>query len=426
MEDLYKYFRESKGVSIDTRTISGGELFFCLKGERFNGNVYASKALELGAYYVVVDDPEYFVENVNMLLVEDSLKTLQALSFYHRSKMNCKLLGITGTNGKTTTKELIYAVLSTHFRCIATIGNLNNHIGVPLTLLRIKEDDQVAVIEMGANHINEIAELSELASPDYGIITNIGRAHLEGFGSFENIIEAKTALYRRIEQKKGLVFVNADDALLMEKVPKVELITYGQAKEAHIKVELIETESRLKFKWKAYEIQTQLFGDYNLSNAAAAIAVGYLFGMPENKIIQALENYVPSNNRSQFVKGENNDLVLDAYNANPDSMKQALGFFMKSDNQFKVVILGDMLELGDYEEREHKALLDRLVDSNIESLFLVGPAFAHFKEDYPKFKFYQNSDALAAYLLAHPIKDAVVLLKGSRGIGLEILKKQLL
>ena len=426
MEDLYKYFRESKGISIDTRTISGGELFFCLKGERFNGNIYATKAVELGAHYVVVDDPEYFVEASNMILVEDSLETLQALSSYHRSQMNCKVLGITGTNGKTTTKELIAAVLSSHFKCIATIGNLNNHIGVPLTLLRIKEDDQVAVIEMGANHINEIAELSELASPDYGIITNIGRAHLEGFGSFENIIEAKTALYRKIEQKAGLVFVNADDALLMKKLPRVEFVTYGQAKEAHIKVELIESDSQLKFKWKTYELQTQLFGAYNLSNAAAAIAVGYLFGVPENKIIKALEAYTPSNNRSQFVKGENNDLILDAYNANPDSMKQALGFFMKSDNQSKVVILGDMLELGDFEKQAHKDLLEGLTDSYLEQVYLVGPAFAHFKKDYPKFNFFKNSDALAVYLLENPIKEAIILLKGSRGIGLEVLKKQLL
>ena len=426
MENLYKYFKESKGISIDTRTIGGGELFFCLKGERFNGNVYAAKAIEQGAYYVVVDDPEYYVKDAKMLLVEDSLKTLQALSFYHRSQMNCKLLGITGTNGKTTTKELIATVLSSHFKCIATIGNLNNHIGVPLTLLRIKEDDQVAVIEMGANHIKEIAELSDLASPDYGIITNIGRAHLEGFGSFENVIQAKTALYRKIEQKAGLVFVNADDALLMEKLPRVELVTYGQAKEARIKVELIKSENHLKFKWKTYEIQTQLFGDYNLSNAAAAIAVGYLFGVPENKIIKALEGYTPSNNRSQFVKGIKNDLILDAYNANPDSMKHALGSFMKSDYKHKVVILGDMLELGDYEEYEHRALLERLVVSNLESVFLVGPAFAHFKKDYPKFNFYQNSNSLSDYLIENSIREAVVLLKGSRGIGLEVLKKQLL
>ncbi len=212
----------------------------------------------------------------------------------------------------------------------------------------------------------------------------------------------------------------------MEKLPKPELITYGQAKDANIKIELVKSENHLRFKWKAYEIQTQLFGDYNLSNAAAAIAVGYVFGVPETKIIKSLEEYTPSNNRSQFVKGENNDLILDAYNANPDSMKQALGSFMKSAYTPKVVILGDMLELGDYEAQEHKALLERLADSNIESVFLVGPAFAHFKKDYPEFNFYQNSNSLVTYLTGNPIKQAVVLLKGSRGIGLEVLKKHLL
>jgi len=426
MENLYKIFNESKGVSIDTRSIKGGELFFCIKGERFNGNVYASKAIELGVHFVVVDDPEYFVEDAKMLLVKNSLKTLQALAFYHRQQMDCQLVGITGTNGKTTTKELIAVVLSSHFNCMATKGNLNNHIGVPLSLLRISNEDHVAVIEMGANHVNEIAELCELASPDYGIITNIGRAHLEGFGSFDNIIETKTALYRKIEQNKGLIFINADDSLLLKEVPKVKMISYGQSADAHVKVELLESQRHLQFKWKSYEVQTQLFGSYNLTNAAAAIAVGQFFDVPEEKIVKALEDYSPSNNRSQYVKGNSNDLILDAYNANPDSMKEALGFFLRSGHKHKVLVLGDMLELGEFENKEHEDLLDFLIDFGVEKIFLVGPAFSNFKAVYPKYKFFIDSNSLSAYLTKNPIKNAVILLKGSRGIGLEVLKKQLL
>ena len=426
MKDLYKIFKQSQGISIDTRTIKGGELFFCLKGERFNGNKYAQKALELKACYVVIDDPEYYVDNGKMLLVDDSLKTLQELSYYHRSQLSCDIIGITGTNGKTTTKELITQVLSSHLRCVSTIGNLNNHIGVPLSLLRITNDTDVAVIEMGANHPGEIKDLCELVSPSYGIITNIGKAHLEGFGTYETIIDTKMALYKKIEENAGHLFINTDDTLLMDKAPEVSLITYGQRNKVDVNVDLLESEGALAFVWKSYHIRTQLFGDYNLYNVAAAIAVGMTFGVPEEKMTAALEEYTPSNNRSQFLKGDHNSLILDAYNANPESMRQAITFFEKSDIKQKTMILGDMFELGTYQKEEHQKVLDYINDSAIKNIFLVGNAFFQFKEEYPQFKYFFDSEQLRDYLKINPIKDQQILLKGSRGIGLEVLKDILL
>ena len=426
MKDLYKIFKQSQGISIDTRTIKGGELFFCLKGDRFNGNKYAKKALELKAYYVVIDDPEYYVDNGKMLLVDDSLKTLQELSYYHRKQLSCHIIGITGTNGKTTTKELVTEVLSSHLKCISTIGNLNNHIGVPLSLLRITSDSDVAVIEMGANHPGEIRALCELVSPSHGIITNIGKAHLEGFGSYRNIIDTKIALYHKIEKNSGRIFINADDSLLMEKVPEVSLITYGQKNNTDVTVELLESEGQLEFMWESHTIKTQLFGDYNLYNAAAAIAVGITFGVPSDKIVAALKNYSPSNNRSQFLKGDNNNLILDAYNANPESMKQAIVFFEKSKIKQKTMILGDMFELGSFQKEEHQKILDHIKGSPIKRVFLVGTAFSQFKEEYPQFRYFEDSNLLMTYLEINPIKDQQILLKGSRGIGLEVLKDILL
>jgi len=426
MKTLYRKYEESSGVSIDTRSISGGELFFCLKGENFNGNKFALQALDKGASYVVVDDADYFIEGKSMLLVDDSLKTLQNLSKYHRQKIKGKIIGITGTNGKTTTKELVSAVLTTHFDCLSTNGNFNNHIGVPLTLLRIKKDTELSVVEMGANHPNEIEELCEWVQPDFGLITNIGKAHLEGFGSFQNIIETKTALYRKVKQLNGTLFVNADDVLLMEKSEGVNRETYSSKIPSDFKVELEDSDGKLKFQWRGNIIQTQLFGEYNLYNAAAAITIGSYFKVPVSDIINALEEYSPSNNRSQFEIGENNELILDAYNANPDSMKQALNNFSASKAKNKAVILGDMLELGSFEEMEHKSILDLSNSINIDRAFFVGPAFYFQKENYPQFQFFKDNIEAKKYFEENLMTDYRILLKGSRGIKLEILKEQLL
>ncbi len=417
MKKLYKKFEQSTGVSIDTRSIKGGELFFCLKGEHFNGNEFAAQALKTGASFVVVDDVNFYVENMEMLLVEDSLKALQQL--------NIPIIGMTGTNGKTTTKELVDAVLSTHLQTLSTDGNFNNHIGVPLTLLRIKKEHQIAVIEMGANHLGEIEDLCNISQPNFGLITNIGRAHLEGFGSFDNIIQTKTELYRAIQHNSGTLFVNADDDLLMKESDKIKRVEYSSQSLSDVMLKLDKSDGNLRFFWNEISVQTKLFGEYNLYNAAAAIAIGEYFDIPTEKIVNALEGYTPSNNRSQLEKGVNNELILDAYNANPDSVKQSLSFFNQANSNKKAVILGDMLELGEFEEDEHEKVLELLNSMSFEQVFLVGPAFNRIKDTYPKFLYFADNISAQTYFRNNPLKGYRILLKGSRGIRLEVLKDQL-
>lgn len=426
MEDLYKRFLKSTGVSIDTRNIEGGELFFCIKGERFNGNKFAEKALDAGVAFVIVDDVDYYKEDLPMLLVEDTLVCLQNLAKHHRDQLDIPVIGITGTNGKTTTKELVHAVLSSQFNTLSTNGNFNNHIGVPLTLLRIKPEHEIAVIEMGANHLGEIAELCEMSKPNLGLITNIGRAHLEGFGSFENIIETKTALYHSVLKNKGILFVNADDDLLINKAHNSECKFYSTDNESNTQLRLIDSSGQLKFQWRSFMVNTKLFGEYNLFNAAAAIAIGQYFSIPANKIIESIEDYQPSNNRSQFEQGKNNDLILDAYNANPDSVKQALLHFGKAENKKQAVILGDMLELGEFEHNEHKKILESLLQMSLDKVFLVGAVYYRMKESYPLFNFFRDNIEAQEYFQMNGIEGYRILLKGSRGISLEILKDQLL
>ncbi len=426
MKDIYQKYIQSTGVSIDTRSINEGELFFCLKGDRFNGNKFASQALKAGAKYVVLDDAEYYIENTAMILVEDSLKTLQDLSAYHRKQLNIPVIGITGTNGKTTTKELIHAVLSSHYNTLSTNGNFNNHIGVPLTLLRINEEHEIAVIEMGANHLGEIAELCNMVQPNFGIITNIGHAHLEGFGSFSNIIKTKIALYHAVKQSAGLVFVNQSDQLLLNESKSLRKVSYGISQDADCNVQLISKTLSLQMLWGKRKIKTKLFGHYNLYNAAAAIAIGQYFKVVDNDIVDSLEAYQPSNNRSQIEEGENNELILDAYNANPDSMKGALNFFNCVDYNRKAVVLGDMLELGDFEEKEHRKILELLEKKNFNFVMLVGPIFYNFKDEFRQFYFQKDSMSTEKYFVSNPLEDYKILLKASRGIKLEILKETLL
>ena len=427
MKDLYQVYKRSKAVSIDTRTIKGGELFFCLKGDHFNGNKFALQALEKGASFVVVDDePFYSKDDKRMIFVKDSLKSLQSLAKYHREQLKIPLIGITGTNGKTTTKELVSVVLGAQLNCLFTQGNYNNHIGVPLTLLRITENHEVAVVEMGANHPHEIVDLCQLAQPNLGLITNIGRAHLEGFGSFENIIETKTALYRSVEKNSGLLFVNADDDLLMNKSLGAKRIEYSSAKNSDVQLKVEPSDTYLKFRWDGHIVQTQLFGEYNLYNAAAAISIGKYFNIPKTQIIQSLERYQPSNNRSQIERGKNNTLILDAYNDNPDSMKQALRNFSFLRAPKKAMVLGDMLELGSYEKAEHESILQLSESLNIELVFFIGPAFYFHQSSYPQFVFFKDNLEAKEYFKINHLIDYRILLKGSRGIKLEILKEDLL
>ncbi len=397
-------------------------MFFALKGPNFNANSFAEEALEKGSSFALVDDPEV-IANERMLLVPDVLKALQELGTHHRRQFSIPVIGITGSNGKTTTKELIHAVLSTDRITLATIGNLNNHIGVPLTLLRLTPEHEIAIIEMGANKPGDIAELAAIAEPTHGLITNIGKAHLEGFGGTEGVIRTKTELYNDIRRHTGLLFVNSDDKLLMEKSEGIERILYGTGDQAQWRGKDITTGAFMALRWEhdgatSPEVNTKLIGAYNLTNALVAVCIGGTFGVPDDTIAGALTSYSPSNNRSQFIDTGRNQLILDAYNANPSSMRVALENFasMKSDRP-KLAVLGDMLELGTVSRAEHEAMVSLVNELKVDTLF-VGPLFLEVAGD--------NSSALdataaAAELKQRNITDHLILIKGSRGIKLETL-----
>lgn len=422
---LHASFLRSTGACTDTRQLKPGGMFFALKGPNFNANGFAQQALAGGCAFAVVDDPAVAADD-RCLLVPDVLKALQALGTYHRRTFNIPVLAITGSNGKTTTKELVHAVLSTHLPTLATQGNLNNHIGVPLTLLRLEAGHRMAVIEMGANHVGDIHELVTIAEPTHGAITNIGRAHLEGFGGYAGVVRAKTEMYAHLRAHHGTAFVNADDALLMAESEGIERVTYGTRAGADLAGTLIPASGgRL---WLHYagadgqdlEVRTLLVGGYNLPNALMAACVARHFGVPDALIIEALEGYVPSNSRSQFMDTGRNQLVLDAYNANPSSMQAALENFsaMESDRP-KRVILGDMLELGNESATEHQQIVDLLARLGLRG-WLVGPDFARTTgAEVERFSTAQQA------LDAEAPVNALVLVKGSRGIKLETLLPKL-
>lgn len=426
MKDLYNLFLTHPSVSTDSRHINSGDLFFALKGESFDGNDYAQKAIEAGAAYAVIDRPELYESSpfgqqagkkARLVLVPDALEALQLLAKYHRQVLNVPVVALTGTNGKTTTKELIAAVLGARFNVCATQGNLNNHIGVPLTLLRMDKTTEVAVVEMGANHLGEIAQLAAITQPDYGLITNVGKAHLEGFGSVEGVMQTKGALYEAAK----MLFVNADNPLLCgmasQRGGQKEQRLYG----LHFqKASILTVDARhpfLRLSVPDYPpIETQLIGTYNADNVLAALAIGAHFGVDPVLAAAAIKDYVPSNNRSQWMQTTKNSLIIDAYNANPTSMAVALDNFESFPAAHKVVILGDMLELGADSEQEHQMLVARL--TKIEQIYLVGPRLgaAAQKTSYTCFP---NASALRDWLLEHPLTDSVILIKGSRGMRLE-------
>ena len=399
-------------------------MFFALKGPRFNANDMAASALENGCKYAVVDDPNVVV-NDRFLLVNDVLRALQDLGRHHRRHFNIPVVAITGSNGKTTTKELVHAVLSAKAPTLATIGNLNNHIGVPLTLLRMNADHHFAIIEMGANHIGDIAQLTTIAEPTHGLITNIGKAHLEGFGSYAGVVEAKTELFQYILVHQGSLFVNADDELLMQKSSSAQRITYGTSTNAMITGHIVPNGPFLGFAFDTssrteHRVRTQLIGDYNLPNALAAVSVGMEFGVPATTIVEALEAYAPGNNRSQFKDTGRNQLVLDAYNANPSSMQVALRNFaaMVTDRP-KLVMLGDMLELGTDSEDEHNNIVALLTELQLKA-WLIGPEFGKTGRGNVHLRFSTAAEALAS-AQTDPISDHLILIKGSRGIKLETI-----
>ena len=420
--DLYSIFLKSTGVSTDTRTVSKGNLFFCLKGENFDGNTFAQKAIQQGASFVVVDDPEIANENLSFILVKNSLICLQELARHHREQFSIPLIGLTGSNGKTTTKELIFSVLSQRYNVLATKGNLNNHIGVPLSLLQIKSTTEIALIEMGANHLNEIAFLCQLAQPTIGYITNFGKAHLEGFGSIEGVIQGKSELYRFLAKKEGTVVVNSDDSKQLKLTQAITSFSFGEQSPSDVKIQTLNSShEKLRIEVEGEKIESHLTGIYNISNIQAAIAFGIYFNCTIAEIKHGISSYVPSNSRSEWIKTKTNDLLLDAYNANPSSMRAALLAFAQQKQKGKAVILGDMLELGDYSAEEHQHIVDLLEENEFNPIVLVGPEFSKTKLKKKKLHRFKTTDEAFAFFEENPIHQQCILLKGSRGIALEKL-----
>ncbi len=425
-EELYALFTNCKQkITTDTRKLEPGSIFFALKGDNFDANTFAQKAIDGGCSYAIVDN-ELVANGTSILLVNNVLESLQQLAKHHRKQLGLPVIGITGSNAKTTHKELINAVLSKKYKVYATKGNLNNHIGVPLTLLSLTAEHEIAIIEMGANHQGEIALLSDLSDPDYGVITNIGKAHLEGFGGVEGIKKGKSELYRQIEKKNGQIFINADDEVLLELSGTIRKITYGIQREYDVYGNLIENSEFVELTWNTKNnelahrpvVKTNMFGHYNFINVLCAICIGHYFKVDETSINKALEEYVPEMNRSQVKKTENNTLILDAYNANPSSMGLAIENFVKQPFEQKLLVLGDMLELGEYSYMEHEKIIEKVKDSGQDVVF-VGNLFYELKHKYPQFAFYKTADELASFFERSKASNRTVLIKGSRGIKLE-------
>ena len=435
--NIYNKFKECGTVTTDSRTLKGGEMFFALKGENFDGNEYAMKALEAGATYAVVnrDSTVAAIDDPRLVKVDDTLKTLQELARWHRSMTivdgkPLTVIALTGTNGKTTTKELIREVLSVKYRVTATEGNLNNSIGVPLTLLKINSDTQLAVVEMGASHPGDIKELVDIALPNYGLITNVGKAHLLGFGSFEGVKKTKGELYDYLRRTSDKVFINVDNPHLRQMAaernlqsdperPYSLLLPYGLDYQGGVILFSDEKHPFLRILCGGVLINTNLVGSYNVDNVMAAIAVGVHFGVSFEDAVKAIESYVPSNNRSQMTKTEHNTLIVDAYNANPTSMAAALENFSNVSADCRIAMLGDMLELGEDSAAEHEAVIASALSRNFCKVFFVGKEFAAVSVASDNAMFFQTSDELAEYLKSNPLQGATVLIKGSRGTRME-------
>ena len=412
IKDIYAIFKQNPNICTDTREVTKDSIFISLKGEKFNGNKFALKAIKDGCAYAIVDEEEYDI-NKYTILVHNALKTLQDLATYHRNQLNIPLIAITGTNGKTTSKELINAVLNSELSCIATKGNLNNHIGVPLSLLKINKQHEIAVIEMGANHKKEIEFLCNIAQPTYGVITNIGSAHLEGFGSLQAIIDTKNELYDFINYNKGQLFVNSDDKLLLSLSDGILKKTYGES--GDITASITDITPLISIKYNNEIINSHLIGDFQISNILLAICIGDYFNVSSMNIKKSIENYIPKNNRSQIVNTNKNTLILDAYNANPSSMRAMLNSFANQQYKNKLCILGDMLELGEESIKEHVQIIKLTNELKLDCLF-VGEIFNSLNQDG-----FKTRIELAENINSKKIYDKTILLKGSRGIELEKL-----
>jgi len=418
IDTLHALFLTCDSISTDTRKTTKNDMFFALKGEHFNGNTFAEQALTYGAKYVIVDEVKYKTSE-NIILVDNVLKTLQKLATYHRTFLNIPIIALTGSNGKTTTKELINAVVSQKYKTTATVGNLNNHIGVPLTLLSMTKDTEIGIVEMGANHLEEIAFLCKIAKPDYGYITNFGKAHLEGFGSIEGVIKGKTELYSYLNKHNKLIFINREDALQVQNSQNSDIYSFGKHTNADTIVNLETTEPFISVNFKNEIIKTQLIGAYNFNNISAAICIASYFKVSVKSIQNGLENYIPSNNRSQIINKEGFKIILDAYNANPTSMTAALENLSNLNTSLKIAILGDMFELGSEAESEHNSIATLASNLKIDNIVLIGENFYRTAVDSKKIKRYRSFEDFKNSFDKSIATHATLLIKGSRGMALE-------
>ncbi len=416
IKSLHYYFLKSSEICTDTRTITKNCLFFALKGDNFNGNKFAKQALENGAYKVIIDEAEY--KTPGSILVENVLETLQQLATFHREYLAIPIIALTGSNGKTTTKELINVVLSKKYCTTATKGNLNNHIGVPLTLLSMNSETEIGIVEMGANHLKEIELLSNISKPDYGYITNFGKAHLEGFGSLEGVVKAKSELYGFLRKNNKTAFINANDDKQLQNSEGIKKITFGN-KSQDCTIQLIDASDTVIVSYKNQEIKSNLIGLYNFNNIAAAISMGAYFNVSETNIKEAIEGYIPTSNRSQLLKKESNQIILDAYNANPSSMMAALENFEQSKGTTKVLFLGDMFELGGEAEFEHQNIVNYIENSSFNEMYLVGENFYKTIITSTKIKKFKSFENLKQSLKKQSFNNCKILIKGSRGMALE-------
>lgn len=416
---IHNLFLKCNAVSIDTRKIEPNSMFFAIKGDNFDANTFAKEALEKGASYVIIDNEDYFVDQ-RTILVENSLTALQELAKFHRQYLKLPIIALTGSNGKTTTKELISVVLSKKYDTKATVGNLNNHIGVPLTLLSFTSETEMGIVEMGANHKKEIEFLCELAKPDFGYITNFGKAHLEGFGGVEGVIQGKSEMYDYLSENNKMAFINLEDSIQVEKSKKMNSYSFGVNKEeADVNINSVKANPFVEISFSNFLIKTHLIGLYNANNINAALTIGKYFGVDDLDIKEALEGYIPENNRSQLLSKGTNRIILDAYNANPSSMAVAIANFLQLDNSSKIMILGDMFELGKESPQEHEAIVNSLLNQDEVVCYFIGKEFHANQVDKNNFHFYESFELFSDYLKNIKIENSSILIKGSRGMALE-------
>lgn len=416
---IHSLFLKCNSVSIDTRKIESNSLFVAIKGDRFDANTFAKEAVDKGASYVIIDNGAYYIDQ-RTILVEDSLAALQELAKFHREYLKLPIIALTGSNGKTTTKELIAVVLSKKYKVKATVGNLNNHIGVPLTLLSFNSETEIGIVEMGANHKKEIEFLCELAKPDYGYITNFGKAHLEGFGGVQGVIEGKSEMYQYLFNNEKLAFINLEDPIQVEKSKVLKSFTFGINKEnADVNITEVQANPFVVISYSGFTISSHLIGLYNANNINAALTIGKYFGVADLAIKEALESYIPENNRSQLLTKGTNQIILDAYNANPSSMTVAIENFLQLDNSNKIMILGDMFELGEESQHEHQAIVKLFSNEENVKCYFIGKAFYDDRIDKNNCRFYETFESFSDYLRETKIENSTILIKGSRGMALE-------